>query len=293
MEAFEHIVIPGFAPESRRGCAPFNFIVRIEGRIDKERKFCGTGFLISPRHLLTCAHVVNGVDPGDIRVRCADQPGESRRGALVATCLPDVALIRLDEQISQRPVPLITNVRTELEPAIAEQRPVIVGFSSSHPEMLVESRMTRITSSLGEVATGRLLEVQIEGGRGGGMSGSPVLVEVSGAVACLGMLYLGGEGAATSRFLLAGAFLRMLQHHGVDYPAPLDAADVFWPRFRAQCPVAHTNQNGRSLTVSPEKARLPTLRLFGMAWSDPPVISTGRSFLGRFSRPDSDSPNRP
>jgi WD40 repeat protein len=227
------------APEPLRSRPPLDFLVRIERGTAKKSGFCGTGFLISPRHVLTCAHVVLGrmpaeedthdalVDPGNILVRRVDEFTGFLRGTLIGVGLPDAALIVLEESVPATPLRLITNVRAEQAEGIAKQRPRVAGFSGAHPNTLVESEITRIVSWLGAAEPGLLLEVQIEGGRGSGMSGSPVLVEVSGAWACLGMLYLGGEGAATSRFMLPGDLLKMMDRHGVDYPAPLNAGDVF------------------------------------------------------------------
>lgn len=209
----------------------YSFVVRIERGSDDAFDFCGTGFLVSSQYVVTCAHVVecrdieSDRDRGDILVRCAGELNQCYRGAVVGVSLPDAVLIRLEKPLAQKPVQLLVNIRTQHESAITEQGAFVAGFSSSHPDTPVVSRIKRIVDSLGAATTRQLLEIQIEGGRARGMSGSPVLVKVSGEYACLGILYLGGEGAATSRFMLADALLAMLENHTTDHPPSLNADD--------------------------------------------------------------------
>lgn len=130
---------------------PFDFLVRVQRGTEGSSGFCGTGFLVSPRHVITCAHLVLGrmpaeadtgdalVDPGDILVRHVDEFTRFRRGTLIGVALPDAALIAIEEPVAAKPVGFIANVRAEHERAIEEERPLAIGFSDSYPEIPVES----------------------------------------------------------------------------------------------------------------------------------------------------------
>src|SRR5258706_1623954 len=98
----------------------------------------------------------------------------------MAVCDPDGALIRLESPVSQEPVRLLAGIRAGDEAALATRGAFIAGFAESVPDKLVESPVMRIVNSLGDAATRQLFEIQIEGGRREGLSGSPVLVQASG-----------------------------------------------------------------------------------------------------------------
>jgi len=166
------------------------------------------------------------VDPGDILVRHVDEFTRFRRGTLIGVALPDAALIAIEEPVAAKPVGFIANVRAEHERAIEEERPLAIGFSDSYPEIPVESRISKVLSSLGVAETGQLLNVQVEGGQMPGMSGSPVLLEVFGNWACLGMLYWGGERAGNSRMMLGDPLLGLIARHSAGGTRCLDADDV-------------------------------------------------------------------
>lgn len=206
----------------------YNFIVRIQPNIGKP-DFCGTGFLVSPLHVATCLHVADlatlrgqrtARNPWQLRVRCGD---ELRHGSVAAVCDPDGVLIRLERPFPQEPVRLLVDMRAGDEDALARQGALIVGFTESIPDTLVESPIKRVVNSLGHAATRQLCEIQIEGGRREGMSGSPVLVQAAEGPACLGVLCAGGEDAVNSRFMLAGGLVEMMDRCGVVYPTPLHA----------------------------------------------------------------------
>lgn len=215
--------------------APYSFIVRIEARTGEPR-FCGTGFLLSPLHVATCAHVADHAllrakrkatgHSWPLLVRCGS---ELRRGSVVAVCDPDGVLILLESPVSEKPVRLLVDMRGGHEDALERHRAFIVGFTESVPNTLVESPVKRVVNSLGHVATRQLCEIQIEGGRRDGMSGSPVLVEAVDGPVCLGVVCAGGEDAANSRFVLASGLRDSLDRCGADYPTPLKAGDVFGP----------------------------------------------------------------
>jgi hypothetical protein len=91
------------------------------------------------------------------------------------------------------------------------------------------------------------------------MSGSPVLVEVSGTWACIGMLYLGGEGAATSRFVLASSLLKMMDARGVDYASPLNARDLFRSSLVEYENVPQLSKGRTALAREPSAMTAPAL----------------------------------
>jgi hypothetical protein len=217
-------------------------VLRIEKGTGGESIFAGTGFLVSTQYVVTCAHVVLGpafyhwsatrrTAPPELIVRSAGGL-DAYRAVLVDFCRPDAALIRLEEALPAQPVQLIVNLCMQHERAITRCGASVIGFSSSTPGELVESGIKRIISSIGAATTRRLIDVEIEGGRADGMSGSPVLVQVSGDRACIGILYRGGEDAFTSRFMAADGMLAMLDRHRVDYPPLLNADDAFVPTGR-------------------------------------------------------------
>ena len=137
------------------------FVARIDTESGRERySFAGTGFLVSPQYVVTCAHVALGGRAVDwlnpdwielphcpVLVRLEDELARCHRGVVVAVCKPDGALIRLEEPLSRRPVRFIANLTTRHEPAIIGCS-LVVGFSDSAANELSVSRIRRIVDSL-------------------------------------------------------------------------------------------------------------------------------------------------
>src|SRR5579864_7897782 len=97
----------------------------VEG--DEPGRFRGTGFLVAPDCVLTCAHVLDEyiedndsgagwvpptnfqpIEAQRILVRDESEPSTFRRGNLIKWGFPDVALIRLEKPITGPPLRLIS-----------------------------------------------------------------------------------------------------------------------------------------------------------------------------------------
>ena len=182
---------------------------------------CGSAIYLGQRYALTCWHVIVGKDEewgaDDAACKCrrdefsvsspksvatarvVSVPCESPRSQL------DLALLELDRELPGPALPLLRDVNETFIRNLDECDDVRAwGFAcrtdgdapSSDRIMGHEVERDRYDST-----TGRLLDLQlISGSLPHGYSGGAVICRVDGKAACLGVPYLGGEGAATSRF---------------------------------------------------------------------------------------------
>ena len=166
-------------------------------------QFLGTGILASPRHVATCDYVVteHGSDElrPDIQVRINDD-------ALVrvADCQIDensrIAILRLEQSVTSEPVRFVKGVHADLAREIVSQRLEVYGFEAYSERQLRIADLRTINLAFDSVSTpGTLADLQFEGGILAGMGGGPIVIRRGGEAVCMGMIYLGGSRAATSR----------------------------------------------------------------------------------------------
>ena len=216
--------------------SPASFVVRIDAP-EIGGSVGLTGFLVSSQYVMTCAHVAVPADElrepisperiqelPQVGVRIQFEDGSQATGEVVEYAVPDCALIRLDQPLHRLPVRLFANLRSEHEPSILRRHPFVGGFPASPPDELMRSPVGPSVSSL---AGTDLFDFQIEGGLPRGMSGGPALVEISGEWFCIGMAYLGREGAATSRLVSSQTLLAFAKRNNVDCLPPAEAEDYF------------------------------------------------------------------
>jgi RecA/RadA recombinase len=156
-------------------------------RIDAADGFRGTGFLVAPQEILTCAHVVHGVDDvhvsGDgwsatatITQRLPDLEAADPAAAFYP--LPDVALLQL-----QNAPDGLTCVRLEVD-CPAEETPVrLEAFTVGEHGPAVIGRSPAATTYEGPIAEGEHTLFKLAGGQVlDGYSGAPLLNLRTGGV---------------------------------------------------------------------------------------------------------------
>ena len=190
----------------------------------------GTGILVSPNHVLTCAHTVSQFNPlspspddlervfQDCRIffpRTAEFDEETVGGAVTSISGHDLALIKLAKVVNRPPLRFEPFLQTWMF-APAYGRRFVAGFHGS------DSLSCSTTEFHNEVVfhwradTGTLQEFQTAGGIPPGMSGSPMISVRHGVSTCFGMVFLGGLSAGRSRFVASNTILEFLKRSQVD-----------------------------------------------------------------------------
>ncbi|CAN99455.1 putative membrane protein [Sorangium cellulosum So ce56] len=153
-------------------------------RIEAEDACLGTGFLVAPQWIVTCAHLLWREDPATkqrltprtrVRVRFSDLAGTFEASAVAADDVQDIALLRLDTPLmSRRPAqmedaPLSRGERVRLfgYPGFAgQQRPEDPLYG-----IAVDGEVSHVTQEYAQ-----LIALQAVNGPVDGFSGSPVVV---------------------------------------------------------------------------------------------------------------------
>src|SRR5205823_8110636 len=192
-------------------------------------EFRGTGFLVTPQHVVSCAHVLCGHiqwteekaegphdQMADVSLSFGENPesDDCRMGTRVICSKPDLALITLDKPVRSHPVRLVSGLTSDHKAALTHAKKHVIGFSQMEDSLQdrdVEGRLGFIA----EFHTQRVRRIQVNGGLLRGMSGSPFLVESGGEAVCLGLAFLGGDGASRSCLIAAGTMIEFLQRWGV------------------------------------------------------------------------------
>jgi hypothetical protein len=196
-------------------------------RIESAGEFLGTGILIAPQYVVTCFHVVG---PEEMVQRdyvlffgSGKDSVEQRPGAVEAVSPShDLALLRLDECATGRPVQLVRGLTTSPERDLSALEWHVLGYSRRDARHFLRSvRMESPRHFSSDHQSGVLIDAQVGGGLHAGFSGGPVVLVGKGAWLCLGMACLGGEGAATSRIILADCIVGFLEKRNVEIPQPL------------------------------------------------------------------------
>ena len=203
-------------------------------------EFRGTGFLVTPRHVVSCAHLFCGhtqwtekraKGPHDqianVSLSFGENPGpgDRRMGVQVVCGKPDLALITLDNAVRSQPVRLVSGLTSDHKTALTQVKRHVIGFSQMEDSLQYRD----VEGWLGFIAdfhTQRVRRIQVNDGLSRGMSGSPFLVESRGEAVCLGMAFLGGEGASMSCLIAAGTVIEFLQRWDVT-PEIVEATGFF------------------------------------------------------------------
>lgn len=203
---------------------------------EEHSSFRGTGFLVTPVHVVTCGHVlfagygqnqarqkpeVHSAQIADLKLRFGrDSDGAVQRyGTLVRCSLPDLAVIRLDTPVESQPAPLVSGLTSEYETALSDLHGSVIGFSQTEDGRLIERPIQGSVSLAWDFHTQQLLSIQISGGLSPGMSGSPLIVRIGDQTFCFGMAHLGGDGTAIARMILSNTIVSFL--NGLDIVPPL------------------------------------------------------------------------
>src|SRR5579871_1495433 len=200
----------------------------------------GSGMLVTPDHVLTCAHVVLDIpaetwDPGRDNLRIFDvmvnletdsQTPVHRRANIVAYDRPDIALLRLDRPVDARPLSFVSGLRVSHIAEFARAKASVIGFSKIESGQLVQCPVEGSILPVSSLTTGQPLNIQMGQGLSSGMSGGPLLLKVKDQWFCAGMAYLGGNTSAVSRLILSDVLLEFLGRHNLDCFA-IPASDCF------------------------------------------------------------------
>jgi hypothetical protein len=215
----------------------------VEG--DEPGTFRGTGFLVAPDCVLTCAHVLDEyiddndsgagwvpppgfepIEPHRIRVRDELEPSTFRTAVLVKWDLPDLAMIWLEEPMAGPPLRLMSGLKSEHESVLSTISACVIGFSQSEGGKLIRRRVQELISSDLEFPGDGLLNIQMGGGLHNSMSGSPLLLPLGDGTVCAGMAQMGGEGRVVSRVILANTLVRFLTENNL-VPSTVQADSCF------------------------------------------------------------------
>lgn len=149
----------------------------------------GTGILISDRFVLTCGHVLDDSPWAEVVFR------EGTTGARVRKIDEslDLALLELMRPIS---IPKATFTEIPLRPNAVVLAVGVQETLGKSDELSVAEIELRFRNQ--NVANGKVLDIQLDGGARPGYSGGPIIVEKGRALLCIGVLRSGGAGANTS-----------------------------------------------------------------------------------------------
>lgn len=195
----------------------------------EDGRFLGTGILVSPENVLTCAHVVAG--SLSLRVEKPSTAAGSSSEEKAPEADAEVVFPRWDEELHsadsdddlalvQVAQPLATNGATFVEglsPSAlraASGRLHVHGFGARGA--LGAAHGLALRGSLWTQANGAVRIGQTDGGVPPGLSGSPLLLWEQGEWLVAGMYYLGGDGAGQSTFYGADVLIAFLRRLGVE-----------------------------------------------------------------------------
>jgi trypsin-like peptidase len=220
-------------------------------------EFCGTGFLVTSTHVVSCAHVLFASQGGaterigeedcdqiaGLQLSFGENPtsADLRTGTCVAWGKPDLALIVLDEPVSMPALRLVSELTSNHKAALARIQGRVVGFSQTDDKLVhgdIEGHLALIV----EFLTQRVLRIQVEGGLSQGMSGSPLVVELESGTVCFGMAFLGGAGASTSCLIAPESLINFLLGNDV-VPKIVPATDCLPSSDEGKGTRSHKTQN--------------------------------------------------
>ena len=192
-----------------RSDAPPSYLARIHC----DGGFVGTAFSISPRVLVTCRHVWLSAKTSapTARFGLANRPIEfSIKEGIAYDEGRDIALLMTAEDV---PGPYLSLADELTEPEIKQilqSGAESVGFQDRDQGRKDCRSPIHLLSPLyvaGKSSTSVLADAQIDGGLPEGMSGSPCIIPSQEPGVCIGMAYLGGVAATTSRIIPSSVIL--------------------------------------------------------------------------------------
>jgi hypothetical protein len=210
-------------PGATRTDMDYPFLVRITCS-----KLFGTGVLVAPNRVLTCAHVAT--PPGasyssayeplagrrDITVyfpATAEWPESSCQATVVDDSHEELALLALDRPVARAPLRIYRLAADLLQSPDNEQVRRIAGFTSADETTPMTVTFEGLLLS---AEKDDLIEFQTKGGLWPGMSGSPLLASMGPLQVCLGMAFHGGRYVSHSRFIGPAPLLAFLRAAGID-----------------------------------------------------------------------------
>jgi Trypsin-like peptidase domain len=149
----------------------------------------GTGILISDRFVLSCGHVLDDSPSAQVVFR----EGTMRARVRKVDDSLDLALLELTQPIS---VPKANFTEVPLRPSAVVLAVGVQETLGKSDELSVAEIELKFRNQ--NVADGKILDIQLDGGARPGYSGGPVVVERGRALLCVGVLRSGGAGANTS-----------------------------------------------------------------------------------------------
>jgi hypothetical protein len=202
-------------------------------------QFHGTGFLVSPRHVLTCAHVLREgkeLNPEtrfelpNLWPRVEIRFEDSSTGAIetiqgeTQACDADLALICLDRPVQRRPFLLVSGLTEKYEELLLSG--TVIGFARFEGEILTDHLSKNLSSFRRDSNTHLLRSIDISGGVYEGTSGGPFALLLEKEPICLGMARLGGQGRAVSQIVLSDTLLQFLVQEGVAGFSAIPASEL-------------------------------------------------------------------
>lgn len=204
-------------------------------------RFIGTGILVTSDHVLTCKHVVRERDPSG-RVTDDYHHGYA---VYIAECgrigahspiddeQYDLALLVLDRSVNQTSARLLSHLGRNADRVLRESRKDVLGFANFDEGRSLQTHdvtdrilLTSFQDGEDTNVSEYLSVVQLNGGLPSGCSGGALTVHVAGTAIVVGMIYLGGERAATSRAIMADPLLAFLSRNGVDGLSVINAQNA-------------------------------------------------------------------
>ena len=169
----------------------------------------GTGILISTRFVLTCGHVLDDSPSAEV----VSREGKASAQVQKVDHSLDLALLELTQPISAskpkfagvplRPSSVVLAVGVQETPGKSDE------LSIAEIELKFRNQ---------NVADGKILDIQLDGGARPGYSGGPVLVKKGGDFLCIGILRSGGAGANTSNAVGLAQIRAFVEEYVPDMP---------------------------------------------------------------------------
>lgn len=203
------------------------YIFRIFGGTRSQQPaFLGTGFLVTPRWLITCKHVVmepafgQEGKPKLIQEQLLIQLNETIGTRIHVSSENvkfdddfDIALIELPKPINVPYPQLVRRITRNVESFLERQRFSAIGFKMTTKGRRRDHASIRLIMPVYDDHTGHLTEIQFRGGPAKGCSGGPVIYDSFEEDVCVGMLYLGSEPAATARVIASDELRQFISKH--------------------------------------------------------------------------------
>jgi hypothetical protein len=205
---------------------PLDFVVRIV-LVDSqsEQAFpAGTGIVVAPDRVLTCRHVteVPGLPPGhenqnrmpaDLWIRIDDEPPVAVSD-IKRHRDHDLALLTLDRALDITPAAFLYDLRPDLIPQLATRELLAYGYPAARRGEVQEIK--QVVAPITPQSDGStVVKLQLNGGVEQGCSGGPLVLFDDNVAWCLGVNYLGGEGAMSLSTVTADVILEFLLASGI------------------------------------------------------------------------------